>query len=78
MKELTIEEMEAIEDYAGVAFETMADPTVPKSKMLKAIVWVVKRRDNPDFTIDDAGKIAASEAGEIIEAVFESLEDPKQ
>lgn len=31
------------------------------TKALKALIWIVKRQDNPDFTLEDARKIKVSE-----------------
>lgn len=69
--ELTIEEMEDFEEAAGMswsaAFKTVkvADPESKTgfreevdfpAKALRAVVWVLKRKDNPDFTLEEAGK----------------------
>jgi hypothetical protein len=40
-----------------------------KGKALKAIIWVAKKRTNPDFKMEDAGKVTFSEALELFKAV---------
>lgn len=59
--DLTIEEIEIIEDVVGASFESLQKGDAPTGKTLRAIVYIVKRRTNPDFTLDDAGKVNIKE-----------------
>lgn len=62
--DLTLGEVEAIEEVVGKPFsEAFAGAVSAKAAI--ALVYVVKRRDNPDFTLDDARayKIADLELG---------------
>jgi len=62
--ELTLGEMADIEDYTGHRLGEMfpQNGSVKLSgKELIAIVWIVKRRENPAFTLDDAKKLKFGE-----------------
>lgn len=54
---LTVGEIEEIEDRAGSPIDSFGDPTKPKGKLLHALAFVMRRRDNPNFTWEDAGKL---------------------
>lgn len=54
---LTIDEIEIIEDIIDAPLDSLAKPGAKKAKLLKAMAFVVKRRDNPDFTLEDAGRL---------------------
>ncbi|GEM_PF-1539615 len=41
-------------DVTRVSIDDLGQPDKPKGKMLAAIAYVVKRRENPDFTWEDA------------------------
>lgn len=56
---LTMGDIEDIEEYAGKPIgEILASDAIGNVKVsgrsLTAIVWVLKRKENPAFTIDDA------------------------
>jgi hypothetical protein len=54
---LTLDEIDAIEEIIDAPLDTLSKPGMRKAKLLKAMAFVIKRRDNPDFTIEDAGKL---------------------
>ncbi|MFD7257820.1 hypothetical protein [Streptomyces sp. NPDC059874] len=54
---LTLNEIEAIEDIIDGPLDGLAKPGAKKAKLLKAMAYVIKRRDNPEFTIEDAGNL---------------------
>jgi hypothetical protein len=53
---LTVEEIEDIEEVIDAPIDSLQDPTKRKGKTLRAIVYVLCRRDDPDFTLEQAGK----------------------
>lgn len=57
INDLTIDEIDEVEQHVGVAIDSVFDGTAPRAKALRAIAWVVKRRDDPTFTLEDAGKL---------------------
>lgn len=69
---LTLDEVEMIENLTGVAIERIAEDGAPKGKNLKSLIFVMMRRNDPSFTIEQAGKYTLSQAT----ALFG--EDPKE
>ena len=55
--DLTISEIVEIEELTGMPLDSLGQPDKPKGKMLQAMAYISKKRDNPDFTFEDAGKI---------------------
>lgn len=57
---LTIDEMELIEDVAGASFEDImtGKAEVRGTKILRAFAFMALRRENPDATLQEAGKIS--------------------
>jgi hypothetical protein len=64
---LTIEEVETIEMISGSPIDALMDDTALKGKSLKAVVFVVKKREDEKFTIADAGKVSFKEAMELLQ-----------
>ena len=54
---LRIREIEEIEEIIGGPFDQAFGEGKPRGKALRAIGFVVKRRTNPDFTIEQAGEL---------------------
>ena len=59
--DITLGEIEEIEDYAGLPISKIGDETPGVIKLRIALAWIMKRRTNTAFTIDDARKMTASE-----------------
>lgn len=59
--DITLGEIEDIEDYAGLSISKIGDDTPGVIKLRIALAWIIKRRTNPAFTIDDAKKMTATE-----------------
>jgi hypothetical protein len=72
---LTIEEVETIEQISGSPIDALMDETALKGKALKAVVFVVQVRENPKYTLADAGKVSFKEAMELLQPGDDS--DPK-
>jgi hypothetical protein len=61
-EDITLGEIEEIEDYAGLPIQMIGEMgTVGTHKLRIALAWIVKRRENPKFTIEDAKKLKTSE-----------------
>ena len=61
IEQLTIGEVAKIEELADQSIDAMADPTAPKAKMMAAMVYVLKRREDPAYKFSDAMNIPMSE-----------------
>lgn len=72
---LTIGEVETIEQISGSPIDALMDDKALKGKALKAVVFVVKKRENAMFTLEDAAKLSFKEAMGIISSGDDS--DPK-
>jgi len=70
---LTLDEVETIELISGSSIDELMAEGKPKGKALKAIIFVAKKRENPNFTLEDAGKHSLKDAQRIFE-----VEDPKE
>jgi len=71
---LTLDEVETIENLSGQAMDELMGVGKLKGKALKAIIWVAKKRVDPNFKMEDAGKVTFSEALELFKA---AETDPK-
>jgi hypothetical protein len=71
---LTLEEVETIELITGTSIDQLMDAGQPKGKALKAIIFVIKKRTDSNFTLEEAGRVKLSEA----QAAFLGAEDPKE
>lgn len=73
---LTIGEVETIEHISGNPIDALMDDKSLKGKSLKAVVFVIKKRENAMFTLEDAAKLSFKDAMDILNAGDDS--DPKE
>jgi hypothetical protein len=59
---LTLEEVELIENLTNTGIDQAFADGKPKGKALAAFVWVVLKRDNPNYKMEDAKKVSLKEA----------------
>lgn len=59
---LKLSEISDIERLGGRSVASFADGEAPKGRMLQALVYVFKRREDPKFKFEDAGDISMTEA----------------
>jgi hypothetical protein len=59
---LTLEEVELIENLTNVGIDEAFGSGKPKGKALAAFIWVVKKRDNPNYKMEDAKKVSLKDA----------------
>jgi hypothetical protein len=59
---LTLEEVELIENLTNSSIDEAFGNGKPKGKALAAFVWVVQKRNNPNYKMEDAKKISLKEA----------------
>lgn len=55
--DLTIAEIVEVEDLTGMPLDALGQADKPKGRMLQALAYISKKRENPEFTFEDAGKI---------------------
>lgn len=63
---LTLGEVDQIETLSGFAIDLLKDKNTPKGKLLAAIAFVIKHRQNPKFTFPMALTLPMSEVLDLI------------
>ena len=71
---LTLNEVETIELITGSSIDQLMDAGQAKGKAMKAIIFVMKKRIDPNFTLEQAGALSMTEAN----ALFAGENDPKE
>ena len=71
---LTLNEVEQIELITGNSIDQILDAGQAKGKAMKAIIFIMKKRVDPNFTLEQAGSISMTEAN----ALFAGEDDPKE
>ena len=71
---LTLNEVEQIELITGSSIDQLMDAGQPKGKAMKAIIYIMKKRTDPNFTLEQAGNISMTEAN----GLFAGESDPKE
>ena len=69
---LTLNEVETIELFTGASIDQIMSEGQPKGKALKAIIFVIKKREDPNFTIEQAGSFKMSDVNALL-----AVDDPK-
>ena len=64
INDLTVEEVEIVEEVTGVAIDRAFDKDRPKGKLLRALAYISRRRTDPTFTLEDAGKLRVTAASD--------------
>ena len=60
INDLTIGEVVEIEDLTGLPLDALGQADKPKGRMLQALAYISKRREDPDFTWEMAGELKIS------------------
>jgi hypothetical protein len=78
IQKLTIGEVAKVEELSGLPISALADENKPKGKLLVALVYVIKRREDESFRPHDAEKLTMEEVNDILGlSVDEGEDDPK-
>lgn len=73
--DLTIGEIEEIEELTGVSIQQIQDPERPMGQILRVLAYVQKRRDDPDFTLEMAGDLVLVQGKDADEGKAETSTD---
>ena len=57
ISDLTIAEVVQIEDLTGLPLDALGQDDKPKGRMLQALAYISKRREDPSFTFEQAGEL---------------------
>jgi len=66
LEDITLAEMSEIEKIADAPISWLSDDDKPKGKLLHALNFVMKKRENPSITMEEAGKTPLTEIMKII------------
>lgn len=72
---LTMAEVSVIEDLSGMSITALGDEEAPRGKAMAAIAFIVKRRENPAYTFNDAMGLTMGELNDIL-ATDEDASEP--
>lgn len=61
LDKVTVGDIVDIEETVGMPWDDIVDMDVPPTKVVLAMLWVVRRRADPTFTLDDARQLPLSE-----------------
>lgn len=64
LNDLTIEEIEVLEDITDAPFDEALKPGRKRGKVLRALAFIVNRREDPDFTLEQAGALKITLTGD--------------
>lgn len=73
MNALTLGEIAQIEDIAGQSISVMADDAAPKAKLMAAMAYIARRREDPTYTLQQAEAMSMEE----FDALWSDEADPK-
>ena len=64
--DLTVGEVIEIEEISGLPIDELQKEGTPKGKVLLAMMFVVKKREDPDFTVDQARSLPVAFANDML------------
>lgn len=67
MNKLTVGDIAEIEELSNLPFSALGDVSVPKGKLMQAVAYVLKRKENPKFTLEDAGNLSMEEINALLD-----------
>ena len=67
INDLTIGEVVEIEELTGLPLDALGQPDAPKGKMMQALAFISKKREDPDFTWEQAGELRISAVSEKVD-----------
>lgn len=66
IKNLTMGEVAKIEELSGLSLASLQDENKPKGKLMAALAFVIKRREDPKFTLEMANNMTMAEITSLI------------
>lgn len=77
MNKLTVGDVAIVEEMSGISISAMGDEDKPKGKMLAAMVYAVKRKQDKDFSYQNALDMTFDEVTEFLGLNEDDEDDPK-
>ena len=66
LQDLELGEVEEIEELSGVSFAAISQGGPATFKVVRALIYVLKHRDDPDYTFEDTRRVKLTEVNEIL------------
>lgn len=66
LDDFTLGEIDMIENITGASIGSIAGEDKPQARFLMAMATVLRKREDPEFTLEDASKLRMSELQDII------------
>jgi hypothetical protein len=63
IQELTIDDIETIEEMTGMPIDKIGDPDSPKGKLMRALAYIKARKTDPDATPESVGSLVLDMGG---------------
>ena len=67
VNDLTMGEIDEVETFAGQPLSTLGNADTSNTKLLIGLAWVIKRKDDPKFTLEHAKKMTMTEIQSMLE-----------
>lgn len=61
IKNLTMGEISKVEELSGLPIGALGEDDKPKGKLMAALAFVIKRREDPKFTLESANNMTMEE-----------------
>lgn len=72
LEDLTLGDVEDVEKYAGQPLASLADASSNKGRLMTALAWVIQRKENPKFSLEDAKKMPMGEITKLLNSEDEA------
>ncbi len=66
IQKLTLGEIARIEDIAEAPLSSLGDDNAPKGALLSALAFVMMRRENPKYTLEDAKQLTMADIEKLL------------
>jgi hypothetical protein len=67
VNELTMGEIDEVETYAGVPLSSLASTETSNTKLLIGLAYVIKRKEDPKFSLEHAKRLTMDEITAMLE-----------
>ncbi len=67
VNELTMGEIDEVETYAGVPLSSLASTETSNTKLLIGLAFVIKRKEDPKFSLEHAKRLTMDEITAMLE-----------
>lgn len=66
IQNLTLGEIATVERISGRGVATLGDAEAPRGELLAALAFVIKKRENPKYTLEQAKELTMTDIEELL------------